>query len=100
MITRLVLRLYPIPDFIHTMRVFFPSLAEAAEAAYRIMASSLPVARLELLDELSLKVINRDLNRHYLEKPALFLEFHSSTGNAIEEELALAEKLVRVAQGT
>ena len=96
-ITRLVLRLYPIPDFIHTMRVFFPSLAEAAEAAYRIMASSLPVARLELLDELSLKVINRDLKRHYLEKPALFLEFHSSTGTAIEEESALAEKLMRVA---
>src|SRR6266516_2796235 len=94
-ITRLVLRLYPIPDFIHTMRVFFPSLAEAAEAAYRIMASSLPVARLELLDELSIKVINRDLKRTYLEKPTLFLEFHSSTGMAIEEESALAEKLVR-----
>src|SRR5260370_4853295 len=96
-ITRLVLRVYPIPEFIHTMRVFFPSLAEATEAAYRIMASSLPVARLELLDELSLKVMNRDLNRRYLEKPALFLEFHSSTGNAIEEESALAEKLMRVA---
>ena len=96
-ITRLVLRLYPMPDFIHTMRVFFPALQEAAEAAYRIMASSLPVARLELLDELSLKIINRDLNRNYLEKPALFLEFHSSTGTAIEEESALAEKLMRVA---
>src|SRR5260370_7571763 len=77
------------------MRVFFPGLAEAAGAAYSIMASALPVARLELLDELSIKVINRDLNRTYLEKPALFLEFHSSTGTAIEEESAVAEKLVR-----
>ena len=96
-ITRLVLRLYPIPAFVHTMRVFFPGLTEAAEAAYRIMASALPVARLELLDELSIKVINRDLKRTYLEKPALFLEFHSSTGTAIEEESAIANKLVRVA---
>ncbi len=94
-ITRLVLRLYPMPDYIHTMRVFFPGLPEAAEAAYRIMASALPVARLELLDELSIKVINRDMKRTYLEKPALFLEFHSSTGTAIEEESALAERLVR-----
>jgi D-lactate dehydrogenase (cytochrome) len=94
-ITRLVLRLYPVPEYIHTMRVFFPGLKEAAEAAYRIMASALPVARLELLDELSIKVINRDLNRVYLEKPALFLEFHSSTGTALEEESALAERLVR-----
>jgi D-lactate dehydrogenase (cytochrome) len=29
------------------------------------------------------------------EKPALFLEFHSSTGTAIEEESALAERLAR-----
>jgi len=94
-ITRLVLRLYPVPTFVHTLRVFFPGLVEAAEAAYRIMASALPVARLELLDELSIKVINRDLQRNYLEKPALFLEFHSSTGEAIESESELVDKIVR-----
>jgi D-lactate dehydrogenase (cytochrome) len=96
-ITRLVLRLYPVPTFVHTLRVFFPGLEEAAEAAYRIMASALPVARLELLDELSIKVINRDLQRNYLEKPALFLEFHSSTGEAIESESELVDKIVRKA---
>lgn len=96
-ITRLVLRLHPVPVFIHTMRVFFPGLEEAAQAAYRIMASALPVARLELLDELSLKFINQDQHQHYLEKPALFLEFHSSVAEAIEEESRLAEKLVRAA---
>src|SRR5215469_8221509 len=94
-ITRLVLRLYPVPTFVHTLRVFFPGLVEAAEAAYRIMASALPVARLELLDEHSIKVINRDLQRTYLEKPALFLEFHSSTGEAIEAESELVDKIVR-----
>src|SRR5436853_1138550 len=57
-ITKLVLRVYPIPTYIHTLRVFFPSVTEAAQAAYRIMASALPVARLELLDELSLRFIN------------------------------------------
>ncbi len=96
-ITRLVLRLYPVPVFIHALRVFFPGLEEAAQAAYQIMASALPVARLELLDELSIKVINQDLRQHYLEKPALFLEFHSSVAEAIEEESRLAEKLVRAA---
>lgn len=94
-ITRLVLRLHPKPKFIHTLRVFFPGLSEAAEAAYRIMASALPVARLELLDELAIKVINANLKQHYLEKPALFIEFHSSAAEAIEEESRIAEKLVR-----
>src|SRR5258708_20930901 len=67
-ITRLVLRLYPIPAFVHTMRVFFPGLEEAAQAAYQIMTSALPVARLELLDEPTLKVITPDLNPPHLQK--------------------------------
>lgn len=96
-ITRLVLRVYPRPAFVHTLRVFFPGLREASEAAYRIMASALPVARLELLDELSIGFINRDLGQSYLEKPALFLEFHSSTAQAIGEESRLAEQLMREA---
>ena len=96
-ITRLVLRVYPQPNFVHTLRVFFPGLREASEAAYRIMASALPVARLELLDELSISYINRDLEQPYPEKPALFLEFHSSTAEAIVEEARLAERLVRAA---
>ena len=96
-ITKLVVRVHPIPTYVHTLRVFFPSVAEAAQAAYRIMASALPVARLELLDELSIRFINIDQKTNYLEKPALFLEFHSSTGLAIEEESRIAEQLVREA---
>lgn len=96
-ITRLVLRVYPQPAFVHTLRVFFPGLREASEAAYRIMASALPVARLELLDELSIGFINRDLKQSYLERPALFLEFHSSSSAASIQESQLAEELMREA---
>src|SRR5438045_1589137 len=38
-ITRLTLTLHPIPEHIHTLRVFFPGVVEAAEAAYAVMAS-------------------------------------------------------------
>lgn len=96
-ITRLVLRVYPQPAFVHTLRVFFPGLREASEAAYRIMGSSLPIARLELLDELSIGFINRDQGRTYPEKPALFLEFHSSSSEASAQESSLAEQLMREA---
>ncbi|HEY1354290.1 MAG TPA: FAD-binding oxidoreductase [Ktedonobacteraceae bacterium] len=96
-ITRLMLRVYPLPAFAHTLRVFFPGLREASQASYRIMASGLPVARLELLDELSIGLINRDLGRDYPERPALFVEFHSSNAGAIAEESRLAEQLMRAA---
>jgi D-lactate dehydrogenase (cytochrome) len=94
-ITELTVQLHPLPEHIHTLRVFFPSIQAAAQAAYAIMASALPVARMELVDELGLQSINRYMGRGYTEQTALFLEFHSSTAKAIEEEAQLVEELVR-----
>ena len=70
-------------------------MEEAAEASYRIMASGLPVARLELLDELAMRALNRYLKAGFPERPALFLEFHASTKEALEAERASALELVR-----
>jgi D-lactate dehydrogenase (cytochrome) len=96
-ITRLMLRVYPQPGYVHTLRVFFPDLRSASEAAYQLMAHRLPVARLELLDELSLGFLNRYLDQEYPEKPALFIEFHSSTSAAMLEESRQAEQMMREA---
>jgi len=94
-ITELTVQLHPLPEHVHTLRVFFPSILTAAQAAYAIMASALPVARMELVDELGIQSINRYMGRGYTEQTALFLEFHSSTAKAIEEEVQLVEELVR-----
>ncbi len=100
LITRLTLKLHPIPEHIHTLRVFFENLSDTAQAAYAVMASGLPVARLELVDELALQAINRYLGRSYPEKPALFVEFHSSTREALEAESSLAIELMQAAGAT
>ncbi len=99
-ITRLTLRLYPIPEHIHTLRVQFSSLEAAAEAAFAVMASGLPAARLELLDELSFKAINAYLGRSYPEQPGLFVEFHSSTAASALAESQLARELMHEAGAT
>ena len=99
-ITELTVRLHPLPEHVHTLRVFFPSITAAAEAAYAVMVSALPVARLELVDELSMRSVNRYLGRAYHEAPGLFLEFHSATAAAMETEAALAEELMREAGAT
>ena len=99
-ITELTVRLHPLPEHVHTLRVFFPSITAAAEAAYAVMASALPVARLELVDELSMRSVNRYLGRDYQEAPGLFLEFHSATAAAMEAEVALVEELMRAAGAT
>jgi D-lactate dehydrogenase (cytochrome) len=96
-ITKLTLRLYPVPDQIHTLRVAFATLENAAQAAYQIMASALPVARLEFLDAAGIHAINENLSRAYPEQPTLFIEFHSSTAEAIDAEANLAEEIAREA---
>jgi D-lactate dehydrogenase (cytochrome) len=96
-ITRLTLRLHPLPEHVHTLRVFFPGVEEAVEASYRVMATGLPVARLELLDELAMRALNRYLGAGFPERPALFLEFHASTKEALEAESTLALELMREA---
>ncbi|MCS7058243.1 MAG: FAD-binding oxidoreductase [Meiothermus sp.] len=96
-ITRLTLRLHPLPEHVHTLRVFFGELEAAAQAAYSVMASGLPVARLELVDARGIAAINRYLERNYPEKPALFVEFHSSTREALQAESELALGLMQAA---
>ncbi len=96
-ITRLTLKLHPIPEHIHTLRVFFENLNATAQAAYAVMASGLPVARLELVDEVGMQAINRYLGQNFPEKPALFVEFHSSTRQALEAESSLALELMQEA---
>jgi len=98
--TEVTVQLHPLPEHVHTVRVFFPSIAAAAEASSAIMASALPVARMELVDELGIRSINRYLGRGYTEQTALFLEFHSGTAAAIEEEVRLVEEMVRDAGAT
>jgi D-lactate dehydrogenase (cytochrome) len=99
-ITQLTLRLHPVPEHVHTLRVFFAGLPDAARAAYAVMASALPVARLELVDRLGMRSINAYRGRGYREQPALFLEFHSSTPEAIAAESQAAVELVREAGAT
>lgn len=93
-ITKLSLHLRPVPEYVHTMRAFFADVVQAAEAAYAIMAGALPVARLELLDTLSIVAINRHMKTALPEQPALFIEFHSSTQEAVASESATAQQML------
>jgi D-lactate dehydrogenase (cytochrome) len=92
-ITRLTVRVHPVPDHVHTLIVGFADLTSAAQAAYGVMASALPVARLEIMDELSLHAVNLSIGRDYPECPTLFIEFHASTAEAIAAEADLAREI-------
>ena len=52
------------------------------------MQSGLPVARVELLDEVQMEALNQYSNLDYLKKPTLFFEFNG-TQRWVEEQSQL-----------
>jgi len=93
-ITQLTVHLHPVPDDIAAMQVAFPSVPAAAQAAYAVMGAALPVARLELVDAGSMRALNKFLGTSFATSPALFVELHSSSPEALASELAGTEQLM------
>ncbi len=77
-ITELTLRVYGIPEHIVSARAAFPTVDDAVEAVVSILQAGIPIARVELVDEPSIRQVNRYSDTDYLEKPTLFLEFHGN----------------------
>ncbi len=77
-ITRVKLRLHPVPETTIAMTAYFPDVQKAVEATCDVMQAGIPIARAELLDELEIKAVNNYCNVQFPVMPALFFEFHSS----------------------
>jgi D-lactate dehydrogenase (cytochrome) len=84
-ITELTLRLYAQPEAIVSAVCSFPALANAVDAAIGLMQSAVPVARVELLDDMMMRGVNRYSGLSYRETPTLFLEFHGSETGVFEQ---------------
>jgi D-lactate dehydrogenase (cytochrome) len=86
-ITEVTLRLHGIPDAIAAAVCPFASLEGACDAAIAAIQSGLPLARVELLDELQVRACNIYSKLTLAETPTLFVEFHGSP-RSVEEQVA------------
>ena len=84
-ITELTLRLQGIPQAISAAVCSFPSVEAACRAVIATIQYGIPVARIELLDELQMRACNAHSRLDLPESPALFLEFHG-TPAGVEEQ--------------
>ncbi len=90
-ITELTLKLSGIPEAIAGGLCPFPSVEAACNAAIATIQSGLPVARIELLDELQVKATNLYSKLALPELPMLFVEFHGSPAGVAEQSEQFGE---------
>jgi len=85
LITEITLRLQGIPEAISSARCSFPSVDAACQAVMMTIQYGVPVARIELLDALSVKAANAYSKLDLPETPLLLLEFHGSEAGVLEQ---------------
>src|SRR5260370_9112389 len=91
LITEITLKLHPLPQAISAAVCRFDTLHNAVDTAIAVIQAAIPVARVELLDDVMMRGINAYSKLGYREAPTLFFEFHGSETSVAEQaELAQA----------
>jgi len=84
-ITELTLKLHGLPEATASAVCRFPSIEAACDAAITAIQTGIPIARVELLDDVQVKVCNTYSKLGLPEEPMLFLEFHGTQASVAEQ---------------
>jgi D-lactate dehydrogenase (cytochrome) len=90
-ITELTLRLNGVPEAISAATCAFERLEDAVNTVIQTIQIGVPMARIELLDELSIRGFNAHAGFDLPERPTLFLEFHGSDASVAEQAETVGE---------
>jgi len=95
LITELTLRLAGQPEAITAATCGFERLEDAVTTVIETIQSGVPVARIELIDALTIRAFNAQSGAALPERPTLFLEFHGTAAGVAEQ----AETVGAIAEG-
>ncbi len=91
--TELTVRVYGIPEYVMAARASFETVNDAVEAVVSILQAGIPIARVELVDEISMKQVNLHSKTAYKEQPTLFLEFQGNEA-ALRQDVEFMKEIV------
>ena len=90
-ITEVQLRLWGIPEAISAAVCSFETLAGAVDTVIATIQAGVPIARIELLDEVQVRACNLHSGLGLAEAPTLFFEFHGSEAGVAEQAELVGE---------
>jgi D-lactate dehydrogenase (cytochrome) len=90
-ITEVTLRLYPIPEAISAAICSFPSIEAAVRTTIQVIQLGVPIARVELIDQNSVRMVNAHSKLALREEPMLLMEFHGSPAGVKEQAETVQE---------
>ena len=93
LITDVTLRLHGIPAAMAAAVCQFATLDGAVDTAISTIQLGVPVARIELLDEVFMAAVNKYANLQYAAVPTLFFEFHGGSDVGLREDAATVKEL-------
>jgi len=85
-ITEVTLRLHGRPEAVAAATCWFESIEAAVAAVITIVQLGIPVARIELLDEVQMEAVRRHSRLDNPAAPTLFFEFHGLSDANVEEQ--------------
>ena len=84
-ITEITLKLYPLPEAISAATCYFPSIEAAVRTTIEIIQMGVPIARCELLDDNTVRMVNAQAKLGLREEAMLLMEFHGSPASVEEQ---------------
>ncbi|MDP1571171.1 MAG: FAD-linked oxidase C-terminal domain-containing protein [Vicinamibacterales bacterium] len=92
-ITEVTLRLHGRPESVAAAVCPFTSMEGAARAVITTIQLGIPVARIEIIDEAQLAIVNRFSKTDFPLAPTLFFEFHGPSQANVEEQARMVEEI-------
>jgi D-lactate dehydrogenase (cytochrome) len=96
LVTEACLKVTPKPATTSVAVSTFPTIRDAADCVFKVVGASVPVAAVEILDDVQMKCINDagSTSRSWKETPTLFFKF-AGTPSAVKEHVAIVQKLAK-----
>jgi glycolate oxidase subunit GlcD len=99
-ITELTVRILPMPEYIAFAQAWFPSVEAAGKAAEGILTSGIPLSSCEILDRVSIDVVNKTMGLNVPDNvdSILFIEMDGNK-QAVKESIGKIDRISKEAGG-